>query len=36
MTDTRRRNSTSGWHTCGQSKISGPMVFSLDGAFMEI
>jgi hypothetical protein len=30
------RNSTLGLHTSGQSIISWPMVFSLDGAFMEI
>jgi hypothetical protein len=36
MTVTRSRNSTSGWHSCGQSMISLPMIFSLDGAYMEI
>jgi hypothetical protein len=36
MTITRSRNSTSGCHTCDQSMISWPMVFSLDGAFMKI
>jgi hypothetical protein len=36
MAVTRSINSTSGWHNCGQSLISWPMIFSLDGAFMEI
>jgi hypothetical protein len=35
-TVTRRMNLTSGHHTYGQSMISWHMVFSLDGAFMEI
>jgi hypothetical protein len=36
MTTIRSRNLISGWHNCGQSMISWPMVFSLDGAFMGI
>jgi hypothetical protein len=36
MTVIRSKNSTSRRHTCGQSMISWHMVFSLDGAFMEI
>jgi hypothetical protein len=36
MTVTRSRNSTSGQHTCGQSMISWPVVFSLYGECMEI